>query len=378
MAQLAPGERAQHRDITAEDIVAKARRILHPYALEVKDLAWWSVYEIGQRLCSAFDDSGGAPETDRAPRVFIAGDACHTHSPKAGQGMNVSMADAFNLGWKLGHVLTGRAPASLLKTYSSERHAIAKELIEFDRDMARLISERKAGEDTSSEFQDYFIRHGRYTAGVEARYGPSVLTGNGEHQGLAGGYPVGKRFHSALVTRIADGRTIQLGHVMKADGRWRLVVFAPGGAPGGDTGNGMVSRLSAFLLGRQSPLRRTSVEGADLDSIIDCRVVFQQAHDAIDIGDVPAAFLPRKGRFALIDYEKAFSAPLVQRTVQPQPQQGDIFDLRSINRQSGCMLIVRPDQFVADVLPLDALDALNRYFDQVLTESSSREPSQAD
>ena len=53
----------------------------------------------------------------RLPRVFIAGDACHTHSAKAGQGMNVSMQDAFNLGWKLVAVLEGRPRPELLRTY---------------------------------------------------------------------------------------------------------------------------------------------------------------------------------------------------------------------------------------------------------------------
>jgi hypothetical protein len=71
----------------------------------VKEVAWWSVYEIGQRLCDKFDDVPDEDVAQRLPRVFIAGDACHTHSPKAGQGMNVSMQDGFNLGWKLASVL---------------------------------------------------------------------------------------------------------------------------------------------------------------------------------------------------------------------------------------------------------------------------------
>ena len=62
----------------------------------------------------------------RLPRVFIAGDACHTHSAKAGQGMNVSMADAFNLGWKLAPVLRGIAEPELLHTYSEERQRSPK------------------------------------------------------------------------------------------------------------------------------------------------------------------------------------------------------------------------------------------------------------
>jgi phenol 2-monooxygenase (NADPH) len=58
---------------------------------------------------------------ERVLRVFIAGDACHTHSPKAGQGMNVSMQDSFNLGWKLASVLRKRSTPRLLHTYSAER-----------------------------------------------------------------------------------------------------------------------------------------------------------------------------------------------------------------------------------------------------------------
>ena len=76
-------------------------------------------------------------------RVFITGDACHTHSPKAGQGMNVSMNDSFNLGWKLGSVLQGSCPSEILHTYSFERRAVAQELIEFDREFARRFAVRQ-------------------------------------------------------------------------------------------------------------------------------------------------------------------------------------------------------------------------------------------
>jgi phenol 2-monooxygenase len=76
-------------NVTTDHLVAAARRILNPYTLEVKEIAWWSVYEIGQRLCDTFDDVPDEPQ-GCFPRVFIAGDACHTHSPKAGQGMNVT------------------------------------------------------------------------------------------------------------------------------------------------------------------------------------------------------------------------------------------------------------------------------------------------
>ncbi|MEK6440932.1 FAD-dependent monooxygenase [Pseudonocardia sp. T1-2H] len=101
-------EMLDNRNVTPEKLATVANRILHPYTVEVEDVAWWAVYEIGQRLCDKFDDVPVAEMATRLPRVFIAGDACHTHSAKAGQGMNVSMADTWNLGWKLGAVLRGR------------------------------------------------------------------------------------------------------------------------------------------------------------------------------------------------------------------------------------------------------------------------------
>src|SRR3954467_8819305 len=78
--KLGADERVANRNITADDVIAKARRILKPYALEIKEIAWWSVYEIGQRLCERFDDVPEAEVRDRLSNVFIAGDACHTPS----------------------------------------------------------------------------------------------------------------------------------------------------------------------------------------------------------------------------------------------------------------------------------------------------------
>ncbi|MET0677132.1 MAG: FAD-dependent monooxygenase, partial [Bradyrhizobium sp.] len=127
LAKLDAGERVADRAISVNDVIAKAQRILRPYTLDVKEIPWWSVYEIGQRLCDKFDDVAEAEIATRLPRVFIAGDACHTHSPKAGQGMNVSMQDTFNLGWKLAAVLRKRCAPHLLHSYSAERQAVAKE-----------------------------------------------------------------------------------------------------------------------------------------------------------------------------------------------------------------------------------------------------------
>ena len=348
LAELQGDERAADRNVTAQMLIDKARAILDPYSLDVKEVAWWSAYEIGQRVCDGFDDVHESERGQRMPRIFIAGDACHTHSPKAGQGMNVSMADTFNLGWKLAAVLRGQATAALLDTYSAERRAKAKELIDFDRDMARLFSAKPKNNAEAAQFQSYFKRHGRYTAGVETRYDPSLITGDDTHQHLATGLIVGKRFHSAPVTRLADARPMELAHSFKADGRWRVVAFAPAGdtgQPGGPIAT--VGRHMAALIHGYTP------DHADPDSVIDLRAVFQSGHRRMNVADLPIALLPRKGRYGLVDYEKAFC---------PAFNGPDIFDLRGIDRQQGALLILRPDQYIAQVLPLDATAAVDRFF----------------
>jgi len=360
--KLDAGERVSNRAITADDLIAKAQRILRPYTLEVKEIAWWSVYEIGQRLCDKFDDVPNKEAGKRLPRVFIAGDACHTHSPKAGQGMNVSMQDAFNLGWKLASVLRRQCSPQLLRTYSAERQAIAKELIDFDREWAALLSEASKaaaeGRDFDpSETQRYFVRHGRYTAGTATHYRPSMITCEPAYQSLAQGFVIGTRFHSAPVIRLADAKPIHLGHVMKADGRWRILAFADRGDPAAP-GSG-IRKLCEFLSGSpDSPVRRYTPAEQDIDSVIDVRAVFQQGHRDLALETLPSFLLPAKGRYGLRDYEKMFC---------PDLKSGhDIFDMRRIDRERGCMVIVRPDQYVAHILPLDAHAELAAFFNSFM------------
>ena len=328
------------RNVTPQRLAQVANRIMHPYTVEVKDAGWWSVYEIGQRLCDGFDDGTGHP------RVFIAGDACHTHSAKAGQGMNVAMADAWNLGWKLGAVLRGTARPELLHTYSAERHAVAEELIDFDREFSKLF--RASGEVADREkFQRYFVAQGRFTAGVATRYAPSMITAEASFQHLAEGFPVGMRVHSAPVVRLADAKPVQLGHVARADGAWRVYVFA-------DRDGSRARELCECL-----PSSRYTPEGAEPDSVIDVRAVFQQGHRDLDVDTMPPVLLPRKGRFGLIDYEKIFC---------PDPSGEDIFEARGVDRD-GCIVIVRPDQYVAHVLPLHEHEALSAFFAGILIEA---------
>lgn len=365
--KLAANERVASRNIGVEHLIAAAQRILRPYTFDVKEVAWWSVYEIGQRLCDKFDDVPADEAGQRLPAVFIAGDACHTHSPKAGQGMNVSMQDAFNLGWKLAAVLRGQCPPELLHSYSAERQAIAKELIDFDREWAKMLSAPLKTSDGGEgvdpkEVEAYFVRHGRYTAGTATRYAPSALTGESTHAHLATGLPIGARFQSAPVIRLGDAKPVELGHVAQADGRWRLYAFADKAAP-----SSPASRLRALCgvlaASPSSPLRRYAKPGDDIDSVIDLRAILQQPHREVALETLPSLLMPGKGRLGLIDYEKVFCPDLKSGR--------DIFDLRGIDRERGCLVVVRPDQYIANVLPLDDHAALAEYFATFMVPQAS-------
>ncbi|WP_298289451.1 FAD-binding monooxygenase [Novosphingobium sp.] len=357
--QLAEHERVADRGMGVDDIIGKAKRILAPYSLDVKEVVWWSIYEIGHRLTDRFDDVPADQAATRSPRVMLAGDACHTHSPKAGQGMNVSMGDAFNLGWKLRAVLTGRAAPALLHSYTAERRAAAKSLVDFDHRWSRMVGSRAEddGENPMPRVQREFIANGEFTAGLTVCYDPSALIGAGQHQALAPGYPIGMRFHSAPVIRLADAMPMQLGHAIDADGRWRVFVFAgqdDRGQPDAPT-----ARLCQFLeTAEASPVRRFTRPNEDIDAVIDVRAVFQQGFRDLEFPSMPSLLRPHKGRYGLCDYEKVFCADLKSGD--------DIFAMRGIDRSQGCAVVVRPDQYVAHVLPLGDHAGIADFFSGIL------------
>jgi phenol 2-monooxygenase (NADPH) len=363
LGEVTPENRDTLKQITVERIIQTAQGILHPYSLDVKEIAWFSVYEVGQRLTDRFDDAIAADGASREPRVFIAGDACHTHSAKAGQGMNVSMQDGFNLGWKLGAVLQGLSDVDLLRTYSDERQPIAQELIDFDKEWSAMMAappkdpnRPAAGGVDPAELQAYFVRAGCYTAGVATRYRPGALTGESTYQMLASGFTIGTRFHSSPVIRLADAKPMQLGHVARADGRWRLYAFSD---VCGTAFNALCEHLATSP---DSVLRLVTPEDADTDSVFDLRAVLQQPHREVRLEDLHALLLPCKGRHGLIDYEKAFTSDAST----------DIFNERGIDRERGALVVVRPDQYIAHVLPLDAYVELNAFLRPIFRTKPQR------
>jgi phenol 2-monooxygenase len=197
---------------------------------------------------------------------------------------------------------------------------------------------------------------------MAVHYGRSLITAEAAHQQLATGFEIGTRFHSAPVIRYWDAKRVQLGHTIKADGRWRLLAFAGAddtGSPGSRLG-----RLCEFLAeSPDSPIRAYTPRDADIDAVIDVRGIVQRDHRELAAELIPPLLVPQKGRLGLRDYEKLFCAEATG--------EADIYDQRGIDRANGCIVIVRPDQFVADVLPLDAFSELGAFFDRFMIPASA-------
>lgn len=334
LGEVAADDDHRVRRTPIEEIIRRANAILHPYTLDVREVAWHSVYEVGHRVTDGFDD---APEgAGRSPRVFLTGDACHTHSAKAGQGMNVSMQDGFNLGWKLGSVLTGRAPEKLLATYGAERRPVAQQLIDFDREWSSLMARKPEEISDPQELATYYLATAEFPSGFMTQYEASMITGTDAHQGLAAGYPLGKRFRSAEVVRVGDGNVVHLGHHARADGRWRVYAFGDRAGVG----------LRDWAAAAAPVFERFTPVDADADAVFDVKAVYQQPFEEVEVTTAPALFQPRTGPLGLIDWEKVYASGPSKWT------DADIFAERGLSRD-GVVVVVRPDQYVAAVLPLD-------------------------
>ncbi|KZP19041.1 hypothetical protein FIBSPDRAFT_933091 [Athelia psychrophila] len=225
-AAIGADGRADKGRVSVKGLLEAARNAMTGYNLSwPNEIEWWTVYTVGQRVAASYQQSN---------RVFIAGDACHTHSPMAGQGMNASMNDTHNLSWKLAHVLKGWARPSLLTTYEFERRKYAQDLIEFDRQYSTLYSGKllvdnggKMDRQVHMELIKTFGKFAGFTSGIHIQYAPSPLTllPPACAPAAARALVIGQRMPSQLVVRLLDGRPFELQDLLPADGRWKLVLF---------------------------------------------------------------------------------------------------------------------------------------------------------
>ncbi|MGV9340337.1 FAD-dependent monooxygenase [Streptomyces sp. NPDC003688] len=140
-------------------------------AVDITSATWLSVYRVNVRMADGY----------RRGRVLLAGDAAHVHSPAGGQGMNTGIQDAYNLGWKLAHVLGGADP-DLLDTYTAERVPVARRVLAASTGKIRAFTARadRSSEDGLSTALDG-IADGDMTTGLGIHYrtGPLTLRAGG-------------------------------------------------------------------------------------------------------------------------------------------------------------------------------------------------------
>ncbi|KAH8991708.1 FAD binding domain-containing protein [Lactarius akahatsu] len=313
-----------------ERLLKVANKIFRPYTIHAipDQIDWWTIYQIGQRVASRFT----AHE-----RVFIAGDACHTHSPKAGQGMNASMNDTHNLAWKLTHVLRGWADISLLKTYEFERRKYAQDLIAFDKEFSALFSEklREDGEGhgpTYEEFIGAFQNYGNFSSGVGVHYSPSAVT-DPLYQAAAENLIIGQRLLPHVLVRAADAREVNIQDLAPSDSRFKLFVF-----PGvhADKVASFLERPEGFFNRRRDA----------------CSVITIMCGEKATVNHlaVPPVLRPHWTKVLLDDTDITGT------------RGGWIHERYGISRMAGAIVVVRPDGYVGTVAPLDKLTVLDDYF----------------
>ncbi|KAF2652452.1 hypothetical protein K491DRAFT_706444 [Lophiostoma macrostomum CBS 122681] len=351
-----------------EDTQKLANKIFSPYKIEWEEVDWWSMYPIGQRLAEHY--------TDRH-RVFIGGDACHTHSPKAGQGMNYGMFDAQNFAWKFHQLQNGFAAPSLLDTYEQERRKAANQLLDFDIRYARLFSSRPEAEKEKSkgeetEFMKLHRTAASFTSGYEVNYGTNGLNWS-QPAGVVNSKAFdptgvklvpGRTFPTCSVTRVIDAHPCELDLEVPFNGAWRIYIFAGDVAATGSAMADLESRLAApasFLRkhAKDTTLTWENRHGPQ-SSCFTFSLVYCNKRSAVELNDVARGFFAPY-RFHIYADDISASG---ERGVP-----GRIYEKMGFDKVKGGVAIVRPDNFVACCLSLEdgavTADAINEYFQNV-------------
>lgn len=354
-------------------ILECAQKTLAPYKLDYEYCDWWTAYQIGQRVGSNFSKN---------ERVFLAGDAVHTHSPKAGQGMNVSMQDTFNLCWKISSVLNGVSERSILKTYQSERRRIAQDLIAFDHKFSRLFSGRPAKDVmdeagiSMDEFKSAFEKGNMFASGVAVDYGSSIIVakaGNAAEQGdgtdvglksdtlrvvgkqeLATQIKLGMRMPSFKVLNQADARPWHFQEILRSNGKWRIVVFA--GNVSNQEQMARVQKLGQSLAAPRSFINRFTPQGKPIDSVIEILTIHSAPRTTTELHDFPDIFHPFFERDGW-DYWKIY--------VDDQSYHeghGHAYQNYGVDAKKGCVVILRPDQYVSWIGNLEDVEDMDHFF----------------
>ncbi|KAL4927568.1 putative phenol monooxygenase [Aspergillus undulatus] len=360
------GAKARRAGVTLEGIFQHAADAFKPYYIKPKQdgaVDWWAAYQIGQRVSGEFTvkDSKGVN------RVFIAGDACHTHSPKAGQGMNVSMMDSYNLAWKLIYSIHGLTPGEttsaksdpVLDTYHQERHTIAQQLIDFDRAFSSMFSGKIGSEDgigqalTHEQFLEVFSTGNGFTSGCGIEYPENLVVvkptdadreRNPIHgtDYLSGVLHPGRRLLNVKVKRFADGNRRDLHDDFLSTGRLRILLLTSSDLL---TPTGQSTRTIKSLSTTISKFPASTIEQV----VIHPRLGNTGSQD-FTWRDLPAELKTHSEMRFYSGYDLA----------------DDVYKIYGVDEERGAVVVVRPDGYIGVVAGLDDVERVERYLGGLL------------
>ncbi|GIC91746.1 putative phenol 2-monooxygenase [Aspergillus udagawae] len=342
--------------ITLDMIRQKAKQMLRPFDIDFRICDWWTVYQVGRRLASNFTKG----------RIHLAGDAIHTHSPKAGLGMNMSMQDGFNIGWKVALVAKGIARPSILATYELERKRTAQMLIDLDRRLQPLFVKKQEGDAAESTAAsngnetliDVIQLSIAFANGYVCYYGSSSLVYKGG-EGIAANLIPGERFPPAKIRNQADGQAWWTTRLFTSDGRFRIVLLA--GDLRREDQRQRVSTFSTRLASAESVLQRYKPEGAKFDSLVEVITIHSAPVRDMDFFDFPEML-------RLFDQERGWAYDKIwsdDECFWDRQCTGKGYESWSVDRVRGALVILRPDQHIGWVGKIEDVDGMTSYFEQI-------------
>lgn len=394
------------RNKQTQDIcIETAKKIFDPYHLEFGYVDWFSVYQIGQRIASNYTLD---------ERVFLGGDATHTHSPKAGQGMNISMLDMYSLAWKINLVEKGLGKREiLLPTYEQERRGIAQELLKFDAEYSRLFSGRaptseqlttdptKAAKSANAVDADRFIavfkKNAFFTSGCGAIYFQNALNALPDAEIVSKSkygsafnpkgckLLAGQRLLPGKAVRCEDANQIRIQQEVKMNGAFRIHVLA--GQL--DKTRKSLEAFGQYIDSADSFYNRHRPAKGVYSSIVDALANGDSTHEIMlsqhklnpfftfltivathyyewDIHELPSPF----GLYR----SQVYSDSIFDRRVQEAGTSAPLHKKYGINESEGAIIAVRPDGYVGAIVPLkeEGWLALADYFDAFLVRNSQK------
>ncbi|EJF56271.1 thioredoxin-like protein [Dichomitus squalens LYAD-421 SS1] len=322
-------------------IMEAAAKIMQPYrVVRVGDVEWWTVYIIGQRVAQTFSVKD---------RVFIAGDACHTHSPKAGQDSTIRSHPGLTM-----HSLEAIICPSW---YESERLKYAQDLIDFDKKWSKMFSDKPQSEDnfegvSHEEFLGMLASQSGFLSGIGIRYEPSTVVNN-KHQACASKLIVGERVTPRDFVYAANVNPVNLHDVLPSDMRVKILVYA-----GDIKVEASMKRLHALgeNMGTSNSFLWRFGQGA-YEKVFDMLCICATKKDDMDFTDVPKFF------------RSHWSKVLLDDTDMYGRSGGGAYEAYGISREEGAIVVVRPDGYVGVVAPFDHVDDINQYFASFMLEA---------